>query len=49
MKDQKYHKELDATAACTIRAIEGTTQVKEAWTVLIENAWFGSVRAVAAA
>ena len=49
MKDQEYQKELGATAACTIRAGEGTTQVKEAKTVLMGDAWFGSVRAAATA
>ena len=38
MKDQEYQKELGATAACTIRAGEGTTQVKEAKTVLMGDA-----------
>ena len=49
MKDQKYHKELGATVACKIWAVEGIIQVKEAWTVLMGDAWFGSVRAAAAA
>ena len=29
-KDEKYHEELVAVAACAIQAAEGTTQVKEA-------------------
>ena len=49
MKGQKHQKELGATAACTMRAGEGTTQVKEAVTVLKGDAWFGSVKAAAAA
>ena len=49
MKDQEYCKELEATAAYTVRAGEGTTQVKEAKTALIGDAWFRSVKAAAAA
>ena len=44
-----YQKELGATAACTVRASEVTTQVKEARTMLKGDAWFGSVKAAAAA
>ena len=49
MKNQLYYKELGATTACTIRASKGTTQVKEAKTILKGDAWFGSVKAAAAA
>ena len=45
MKNQMYQSELGATAACTIRAGEGTTQDKEAISVLMGDAWFGSVKA----
>ena len=49
MKDQKCQKELGATAACTMRLGEATTQDPAARTLLMGDAWFGSVRAAAAA
>ena len=49
MKTKRLQKELGATAACTIRAGEATTQVKEAITLIKGDAWFGSVKAAAAA
>ena len=49
MKDQKYQKELGATAACAMHLRESTTQEPEARTLLMGDAWFGSVRAVAVA
>ena len=49
MKEQKYQKDLGATAACTMRLGESTTQDPAARTVLIGDAWFGSVRAATAA
>ena len=49
MTEQKYQKELGATAACTIRAGESTTQELEARTLLIGDEWFGSVRVAAVA
>ena len=49
MKNQAYMKELGATAAYTIRAGENTIQDKDAVTILMDNAWFGSVRAIVAA
>ena len=49
MNNQPYHKELGATTACTMRASKGTTQVKEARTILKGDAWFSSVKALAAA
>ena len=49
MQDQQYQKELRAMAVYTVRASEGTTQEKEAITVLIGDVWFGSVRATVAA
>ena len=49
MKDQLYQKELGATAACTMRLGEATTQNPAIRTLLMGDAWFGSVRAAAAA
>ena len=49
MKEQKYQKDLGATAACTIHLGESTTQDPAARTVLMGDAQFGSVRAAAAA
>ena len=49
MTEQKYQKELGATAACTIRAGESTTQELESRTLLMGDAWFGLVRAAIAA
>ena len=45
MKTQQYQREMGATAACTIRLGEGTNQNNETSTVLMGDAWFGSVRA----
>ena len=45
MKSQKYHKEMGATAACTIRLGEATDMKDGSMTTLIDDAWFGSVRA----
>ena len=49
MKDQLYQKELGATAACAMRLGEATTQNPAIRTILMGDAWFGSVRAAAAA
>ena len=49
MKNQPYHNKLGATVACTMHASEGTTQVKEARTILKEDECFGSVKATVAA
>ena len=49
MKDQKYQKEMGATAACTMRLGKSTTQEPAARTILMGDAWFGSVRAAAVA
>lgn len=49
MKNEEYMKELGATAACTIRAGRKTTQDEAAVSILMGDAWFGSVRAAAAA
>ena len=49
VKDLSYHKELSTTATCNIRAAEEIIQDKEALTLLIANAQFDSVKAVAAA
>jgi len=49
MKEQKYQKDLGATAACTMRLGESTTQDPAARTVLMGDVWFGLVRAAAAA
>ena len=49
MKNKDYVKKLGATAACTTRASESTTQDKEAVNILIGDAQFDSVRATAVA
>ena len=49
MTDQSCQKELGATTACTMRLGEATTQNPAARTLLMGDAWFGSVRAAAAA
>lgn len=45
MKSQQHQREMGATAACTIQLGEGTNQDNEISTVLMGDAWFGSVRA----
>lgn len=45
MKNEKYHKEMGATAACTVRLGEGTNTDNDTITTVIGDAWFGSVRA----
>ena len=49
MKNEEYMKELGATAACTIRAGRKTTQDEAAVSILMGDAWFGSIRAIVAA
>ena len=49
MSTQPYHKDLGATAACTIRAGEATNVHQEARTILMGDAWFGSVKAASVA
>ena len=49
MKPRQYQQELGATAACTIRAGESTETDPDAKTILMGDAWFGSVKAAAEA
>ena len=45
MKTEQYFQQMGATAACTVCLGEGTIQNKDASTIIIGDAWFGSVRA----
>ena len=48
MQNEHYHKELRATAACTIRAREATMQCKDAVTILMGNVQFSLPKATIA-
>ena len=48
MRTEDFYYELGATAACTVRLGVGTNSLPESRSIIMADAWFGSVRAAAA-
>ena len=48
MRTEDFYHELGATAACTVRLGVGTNSLPESRSIVMGDAWFGSVKADAA-